>query len=125
MSPTPGRSTLITSAPNHARSCVHVGPDWTCVKSRMRTPSSALAIVSLPLVLFAAGNLVIAGLPPIAHCSSAVAGRNARSQHCGWKVEFQEEAAIAHELHAEQHAGLDHDGFARLQKERCFEGRGG
>src|SRR6267154_4646829 len=38
----PGRSTLITSAPNQARSCVQVGPDCTWVKSRMRTPSSAL-----------------------------------------------------------------------------------
>src|SRR6185503_3293478 len=46
MSPMPGRSTLITSAPNQARSCVQVGPDCTCVKSRMRTPSSALP--SLP-----------------------------------------------------------------------------
>src|SRR5579862_2014611 len=43
-SPVPGRSTLMTSAPNHASSCVQVGPDCTCVKSRMRTPSSALAI---------------------------------------------------------------------------------
>src|SRR6476660_4739642 len=42
MSPTPGRSTLITSAPSQARSCVQVGPDCTWVKSRMRTPSSAL-----------------------------------------------------------------------------------
>src|SRR5215216_1772090 len=42
MSPVPGRSTLITSAPNQARSCVQVGPDWTCVKSRIFTPSSAL-----------------------------------------------------------------------------------
>src|SRR5688572_29317576 len=42
MSPTPGRSTLITSAPNQASSCVQVGPDCTWVKSRMRTPSSAL-----------------------------------------------------------------------------------
>src|SRR5580698_2183540 len=42
MSPWPGRSTLITSAPNQARSCVQVGPDWTCVKSRILTPSSAL-----------------------------------------------------------------------------------
>ena len=41
MSPTPGRSTLITSAPNQARSWVQVGPDCTCVKSRTRTPSSA------------------------------------------------------------------------------------
>src|SRR5262252_244308 len=46
MSPVPGRSILITSAPNHARSCVQVGPDWTCVKSRILTPSSALP--SLP-----------------------------------------------------------------------------
>src|SRR3954469_5228075 len=46
MSPTPGRSTLITSAPNQASSCVQVGPDWTWVKSRIFTPSSALP--SLP-----------------------------------------------------------------------------
>src|SRR5437879_10026634 len=46
MSPVPGRSTLITSAPNQARSCVQVGPDWTCVKSRIFTPSSAFP--SLP-----------------------------------------------------------------------------
>ena len=46
MSPTPGRSTLITSAPNQASSCVQVGPDCTCVKSRIFTPSSALP--SLP-----------------------------------------------------------------------------
>src|SRR5664280_2225774 len=50
MSPTPGRSTLITSAPNHASNCVQVGPDWTWVKSRMRTPVSALVIVLLLLV---------------------------------------------------------------------------
>src|SRR5712671_4421134 len=50
MSPTPGRSTLITSAPNHASNCVQVGPDWTCVKSRMRTPLSAFVIVLLRLV---------------------------------------------------------------------------
>src|SRR3954447_19775630 len=46
MSPVPGRSTLITSAPNQASSCVQVGPDWTWVKSRIFTPSSALP--SLP-----------------------------------------------------------------------------
>src|SRR5712691_3172117 len=42
MSPMPGRSTLITSAPNQASSCVQVGPAWTWLRSRMRTPSSAL-----------------------------------------------------------------------------------
>src|SRR5450432_3018932 len=47
ISPTPGRSTLITSAPNHASNCVQVGPDWTWVKSRMRTPFSALVICLL------------------------------------------------------------------------------
>src|ERR1700737_4786369 len=47
ISPTPGRSTLITSAPNHASNCVQVGPDWTWVKSRMRTPLSAFVIVLL------------------------------------------------------------------------------
>src|ERR1700726_4133385 len=51
ISPTPGRSTLITSAPNHASNCVQVGPDWTWVKSRMRTPLSALVIVLLRIVL--------------------------------------------------------------------------
>src|SRR5947209_352694 len=68
MSPTPGRSTLITSAPNQARSWVQVGPDCTCVKSRTRTPSSDLPAspkgllvgrgraVPLPLVLRAAGR---------------------------------------------------------------------
>src|SRR5437660_5656802 len=48
MSPSPARSTLMTSAPSHARSCVHVGPDCTCVKSRMRTPSNALPITFSP-----------------------------------------------------------------------------
>src|SRR5208282_1934890 len=46
ISPTPGRSTLITSAPNHASNCVQVGPDCTWVKSRMRTPSSAFILCS-------------------------------------------------------------------------------
>src|SRR5437588_11121982 len=41
ISPSPARSTLITSARSHARSCVQVGPDCTWVKSRMRTPSRA------------------------------------------------------------------------------------
>src|SRR5437773_4569139 len=48
ISPEPTRSTLTTSAPIHARSCVHVGPDCTCVKSRMRTPSNALPITFSP-----------------------------------------------------------------------------
>src|SRR6185503_4466864 len=48
-SPSPARSTLITSAPNQASSWVQVGPDCTWVKSRMRTPSSALLIVCLLL----------------------------------------------------------------------------
>src|ERR1700674_1294539 len=38
----PGRSTLITSAPNQASSWVQVGPACTWLMSRMRTPSSAL-----------------------------------------------------------------------------------
>src|ERR1700712_4225106 len=50
MSPTPGRSTLITSAPNQASNCVQVGPDCTWVKSRMRTPFSALVICLAPLI---------------------------------------------------------------------------
>src|SRR5580658_2499526 len=50
MSPTPGRSTLMTSAPNQASNCVQVGPDCTWVKSRMRTPSSALDILCSSLL---------------------------------------------------------------------------
>src|ERR1700731_4077017 len=50
ISPTPGRSTLITSAPNQASNCVQVGPDWTWVKSRIRTPLSAFVIVLLRIV---------------------------------------------------------------------------
>src|SRR5271167_1110128 len=49
MSPRPGISTLITSAPIHANSCVPVGPAWTWLRSRIRTPSSALLINSSPL----------------------------------------------------------------------------
>src|SRR6476646_6839226 len=76
MSPVPGRSTLITSAPNQARSCVQVGPDCTCVKSRMRTPSRAfpawpngfddglgrLLDLPLPFDFFAAGFFTLASL---------------------------------------------------------------
>src|SRR4051812_17384893 len=51
-SPSPARSTLTTSAPSHASSCVHVGPDCTCVKSRMRTPSSALPISEASQIRF-------------------------------------------------------------------------
>src|SRR6202521_1527842 len=67
ISPTPGRSTLITSAPNHASNCVQVGPDWTWVKSRMRTPLSALVIVLLRIVSAPArqeGNQGRAVTPP-------------------------------------------------------------
>src|SRR5277367_5988605 len=52
MSPTPGRSTLITSAPSQASSWVQVGPDCTWVKSRMRTPSSALPMVISEILLW-------------------------------------------------------------------------
>src|SRR5215472_13747271 len=63
MSPVPGRSILITSAPNQARSCVQVGPDWTCVKSRMRTPSSALPAAPQDLVLGRGRPFDAAALP--------------------------------------------------------------
>src|SRR5829696_1395097 len=61
MSPTPGRSTLITSAPNHASNCVQVGPDWTWVKSSIRTPFSALIIVLLRIVSGPAGRKELGG----------------------------------------------------------------
>src|SRR6266446_1210884 len=38
-SPTPGRSTFSTSAPNHASNCVHAGPACTPVKSMILIPS--------------------------------------------------------------------------------------
>src|ERR1700754_4864745 len=44
-SPEPGRSTLITSAPNHASNCVHAGPACTCVKSMILMPSSGLLLI--------------------------------------------------------------------------------
>src|SRR5918996_3253058 len=40
-SPTPGRSTLITSAPMSASRQVANGPESTCSKARILTPSSA------------------------------------------------------------------------------------
>ena len=49
-SPSPGLSTLITSAPSQASNWVQVGPDCTWVKSRMRTPSSALLINLAPWI---------------------------------------------------------------------------
>src|SRR5438128_7379489 len=58
MSPSPAFSTLITSAPSQASSCVHVGPDCTCVKSRMRTPSNAFVIRELLLTSILRGSLV-------------------------------------------------------------------
>src|ERR1700676_232701 len=42
MSPRPGSSTLMTSAPSQPRICVHDGPAWTCVMSSTLIPSSAL-----------------------------------------------------------------------------------
>src|SRR2546423_6194573 len=53
-SPSPAFSTLMTSAPNQASSCVQVGPDCTWVKSRMRTPSNAL-LMSLELLMMRMG----------------------------------------------------------------------
>src|SRR6476620_9073120 len=66
MSPTPGRSTLMQSAPSQARSCVHVGPDCTWVKSRMRTPSSALDILCSCLLRQRAFRVEIADVATLA-----------------------------------------------------------
>src|ERR671939_100534 len=46
MSPV-GASSLMTSAPSQASSWVAEGPDWTCVMSRTRMPSSALVVTWL------------------------------------------------------------------------------
>src|SRR4029077_14600081 len=66
MSPTPGRSTLITSAPSQARSCVHVGPDCTWVKSRILTPSSALDILCSCLLRQSAFGIEVADIAAFA-----------------------------------------------------------
>src|ERR1700759_1261929 len=50
MSPRPGISILITSAPIQASSWGPVGPAWPGLRARMRTPSRALLIVSLTSV---------------------------------------------------------------------------
>src|ERR1700754_4802094 len=64
MSPTPGRSTFITSAPNHASNCVQVGPDWTWVKSSIRTPLSAFVIfLSLNFCNFCCRHVRVRGHP--------------------------------------------------------------
>src|SRR5581483_9548384 len=47
MSPRPGISTLITSAPSQARIWVQLGPDCTWVMSRTRTPVNAFSIARL------------------------------------------------------------------------------
>src|SRR6266851_1473355 len=49
-----GGSSLITSAPSHASSCVQVGPACTWVMSRMRIPLSASILISKNLFLFSA-----------------------------------------------------------------------
>src|SRR2546430_10370372 len=83
ISPTPGRSTLITSAPTHASICVQVGPDWTCVKSRMRTPFSAFVICYLSLIRClsscprkraSSNHRRFSGARPWSHDGSAVTG---------------------------------------------------
>src|SRR5579863_2340270 len=76
-SPAPGRSTLMTSAPSQASSCVQVGPDCTCVKSRIRTPSSALPMplsehLSLVHRLVLGARRVFARIDPdVDHCRAA------------------------------------------------------
>src|SRR5207302_3321981 len=64
MSPRPGISTLITSAPIQANSWVAVGAAWTWPRSNMRTPSSALLIrLSVPIPA-QAGTHTSTGSPP-------------------------------------------------------------
>src|SRR5215467_2520497 len=47
MSPRPGGSSLMTSAPRKPSICVQDGPDCTCVMSRIRTPSRAFPMINL------------------------------------------------------------------------------
>src|ERR1700732_3439762 len=75
-SPEPGRSTLITSAPNHASNCVQAGPACTCVKSMILIPSSGLLMIflspdSLAKGLLAHGVLahVLAAIPAARACA--------------------------------------------------------
>src|SRR3984885_248989 len=66
MSPTPGRSTLMQSAPSQASNCVQVGPDCTWVKSRILTPSSALDILCSCLLRQSAARVEIANIATLA-----------------------------------------------------------
>src|SRR5690348_410112 len=68
MSPTPGRSTLIQSAPSQASNCVQVGPDCTCVKSRIFTPSSAFDILRSCLLRQGALWVEVADIAALAAC---------------------------------------------------------
>src|SRR6266480_1882566 len=52
-----GGSSLMTSAPSHASSCVQVGPACTWVMSRMRIPLSASILISKNLFLLSAGRI--------------------------------------------------------------------
>src|SRR5215510_12230667 len=47
ISPRPGGSSLMTSAPRKPSICVQDGPDCTCVMSRIRTPSRAFPMMNL------------------------------------------------------------------------------
>src|SRR3989442_7496949 len=49
ISPRPGGSSLMTSAPRNPNICVQDGPDCTWVMSKIRTPSRAFPIVNLLL----------------------------------------------------------------------------
>src|SRR5471032_2796405 len=57
ISPRPGSSTLMTSAPSQPKICVHDGPAWTCVMSRILMPSSAFA-TGFPFTFAIRGLLV-------------------------------------------------------------------
>src|ERR1700686_1329178 len=109
MSPTPGRSTLITSAPMKARSWVQVGPDCTWVKSRIRTPSNALPIF-------------VSEIPSLRSCDSLSAAITSSSTACpktflflakhALRVEVADTAALAARSRVDHR--VDEGGFGRV-----------
>src|SRR5919109_2418719 len=70
ISPRPGGSTLMTSAPRNPNICVQDGPDCTWVMSKIRTPSRAFPIVNLLLLLWYCHGCDTAacGRQPAARC---------------------------------------------------------
>src|SRR5690348_9108882 len=121
MSPTPGRSTLIQSAPSQASNCVQVGPDCTCVKSRIFTPSSAFDILRSCLLRQGALWVEIADVSALAargRIDHRVDQRRLARVHC--RVDGALQIVRGCDVDANSAEALDHFIVARARDEhRC------